>query len=76
MTSVGQCLLVSNRAWSEYGPFNQDVYGSGYGEECELWAQVLSGGGLAKVADDVYVYHESHGTHETHEIHENLMGIS
>ena len=64
VTSVGQCLLVTARAWASYGPFNQDVYGSGYGEECELWAQVLSGGGLAKVADDVYVYHESHGTHE------------
>ena len=64
VTSVGQCLLVRRKEWLKLGPFDGDLYGSGYGEECELWARVISEGGGAVVADDAYVYHESHATHE------------
>lgn len=62
VTSVGNCMLVSATAWRTHGPFDP-VYGRGYGEECELWAKVLEGGGRAVVADDCYVFHESHATH-------------
>lgn len=64
ITSVGQCLLIDAECWLKHGPFDAQLYGSGYGEECELWGRLLSDGGFAKVADDSYVYHESHGTHE------------
>lgn len=64
VTSVGQCLMIDKATWSEHGPFDHEIYGSGYGEECELWARLVSSGGVAKVADDAYVYHESHGTHQ------------
>tara|TARA_A200000159_G_scaffold137664_3_gene138048 strand:- start:1561 stop:3954 length:2394 start_codon:yes stop_codon:yes gene_type:complete len=63
IVSVGQCLLIRTEEWCEYGPFDEDLYGRGYGEECELWAQVLKGGGTARIADDAYVFHESHATH-------------
>ena len=63
VTSVGQCLLIERGAWLSHGPFDHEVYGRGYGEECSLWAKVLDGGGVAKVADDTFVYHESHATH-------------
>jgi GT2 family glycosyltransferase/glycosyltransferase involved in cell wall biosynthesis len=59
VTSVGNCMLVTRRAWKAHGPFDA-LYGRGYGEECELWARVLNGGGRAVVADDGYVFHESH----------------
>lgn len=61
VTSVGQCLLITRRAWSAHGPFDP-VYGEGYGEECELWAQVVGAGGKAVVADNAYVWHASHGS--------------
>lgn len=63
ITSVGQCMMVSRSAWENHGPFDGKIYGTGYGEECELWARVISDGGKAVVADDAYVYHESHATH-------------
>lgn len=64
VTNVGQCMMVRKEEWLASGPFDSGIYGSGYGEECELWARVLSEGGRGIVADDVYVYHESHATHE------------
>lgn len=65
VTNVGQCMLIDKPAWIDHGPFDGDIYGNGYGEECELWARVRSKFGRCAVADDAYVYHESHGTHET-----------
>ena len=65
VTNVGQCMLIDKPAWTDHGPFDGDIYGNGYGEECELWARVRSKFGRCAVADDAYVYHESHGTHET-----------
>ncbi len=62
ITSIGQCLLISEEAWTEHGPFNSDVYGSGYGEESEFWADCVRAGKSAILADDCFVYHESHAT--------------
>ena len=62
VTNVGNCLLIERSLWQNHGPFDEDVYGSGYGEECELWARARNEGIRCVVADDVYVYHESHGT--------------
>jgi GT2 family glycosyltransferase len=64
VTNVGQCMLVTASAWEAHGPFDAETYGTGYGEECELWAKVVEGGGTCVVADDAYVFHEGHGTHE------------
>lgn len=64
VTSVGQCLLIERDLWKDHGPFDEDLYGKGYGEECELWARARNSGQRCVVADDVYVYHESHGTME------------
>lgn len=64
VTSVGNCLLIERSLWNTHGPFNADIYGTGYGEECELWALARKDGKRCTVADDVYVYHESHGTME------------
>ena len=61
--SIGQCLLISKKRWVEHGPFDHELYGRGYGEECELWANVVKSGSAAKIADNVFVYHESHATH-------------
>ena len=64
VTNVGNCMLIERDLWNEHGPFNAEIYGSGYGEECELWALARKDGRRCIVADDVYVYHESHGTIE------------
>ncbi len=64
VTNVGQCMLIAKDAWLKHGPFDGAIYGSGYGEECELWARIRNEGGKCSIADDAYVYHESHGTHE------------
>lgn len=64
VTSVGNCLLIERDLWKKHGPFDADIYGDGYGEECELWARARNDGMRCIVADDVYVYHESHGTME------------
>lgn len=61
VTSVGNCMLVTRAAWTAHGPFHP-AYGFGYGEECELWADVIAAGGRAVVADDAFVWHASHGT--------------
>lgn len=62
--AIGACMLVTSKAWEKHGPFDASVYGSGYGEECELWAALVDDGGRAIVADDAFVYHESHGVHK------------
>ena len=64
VTNVGNCLLIERTLWKDHGPFNAEIYGTGYGEECELWALARKDGRRCIVADDVYVYHESHGTME------------
>ena len=62
VTNIGNCMLIERSAWQSCGPFDEDIYGEGYGEECELWARLRSDGRRCIVADDCYVYHESHGT--------------
>ena len=64
VTNIGNCMLIERSAWQEFGPFDEDIYGDGYGEECELWARLRNDGRRCIVADDCYVYHESHGTME------------
>ena len=64
VTNIGQCMLVTKGAWTEHGPFDSELYGRGYGEECELWARVVTNDGIGIVADDAYVFHESHAVHE------------
>ena len=61
--SIGQCLLISDEAWTDHGPFDEEVYGTGYGEECEFWANAVREKKKAIIATDCFVYHESHATH-------------
>lgn len=73
--SIGQCLFISKSAWVDHGPFDRALYHRGYGEECELWANVVKSGGRARLADNVFVYHESHATHGKSATRDEKLGF-
>jgi GT2 family glycosyltransferase len=56
-TAVGFCMAVSRHAIDRVGPFDEELFGRGYGEENDF-SMKAAGAGLRNVlCDDVYVVH-------------------
>lgn len=53
----GFCLLISRRAIDTLGIFDEENFGSGYGEENDYCLRARKGGFSLAIADDAYVYH-------------------
>jgi GT2 family glycosyltransferase len=71
VTPVGACMMVRADVWQSCGPFDEDLYPDGYGEENELWGRAVSAEWSRKqnrppfravVVPNAYVYHESHAS--------------
>ncbi len=54
---VGFCLYVRRDCWRETGPFDEDVFGLGYGEEADFCMRARKLGWRHVLAPDVFVHH-------------------
>lgn len=57
-TAVGFCMYIKRACLDETGPFDQEHFGKGYGEECDFCIRAAKLGWQHVVAADVFVFHE------------------
>ena len=57
-TSVGFCVYYRREALDACGGFDEDRFGSGYGEENDLACRMRDGGYLNLLCDTLFVWHE------------------
>ena len=53
----GFCLMLRRAVLDELGPFDEQAFGAGFGEENDYCIRARKAGWRLVVADDVYVYH-------------------
>jgi len=56
-TAVGFCMAISRSAIDHLGPFDQDLFGKGYGEENDFSVRASEAGMRNVLCDTVYVAH-------------------
>ena len=56
-TAVGFCMAVSRQALDSLGPFDEETFGRGYGEENDFSMRARNAGLRNVLCDDVYVAH-------------------
>jgi GT2 family glycosyltransferase len=57
-TAVGFCMFIKRSCLNQTGPFNEEKFGQGYGEECDFSLRASPLGWKHVIAADVFVYHE------------------
>ncbi|MCU0280358.1 MAG: glycosyltransferase [Acidimicrobiia bacterium] len=57
-TSVGFCVYYRREALDAVGPFDEDLFGTGYGEENDLACRMREAGYLNLLCDTLFVWHE------------------
>jgi GT2 family glycosyltransferase len=57
-TAVGFCMYIKRSCLNETGPFDEENFGHGYGEECNFSLRSSALGWKHVVAADVFIYHE------------------
>ncbi|MAT91738.1 MAG: hypothetical protein CME59_03995 [Halioglobus sp.] len=57
-TAVGFCMYIRRACLEQTGPFDQENFGKGYGEECDFCIRAAQLGWRHVVAADVFVFHE------------------
>jgi len=57
-TGVGVCLFVKRRALDAVGPFDEDAFGLGYGEENDFCMRALKAGFVHVLDDATFIFHE------------------
>ena len=56
-TAVGFCMAIARRAIDRVGPFDEPLFGRGYGEENDFSMRARAAGLRNVLCDDVYVAH-------------------
>ncbi len=56
-TGVGVCLYIKRKALDRLGPFDEERFGLGYGEESEFCFRALKAGFLNVLDDATFIYH-------------------
>ena len=56
-TAVGFCMYIARRCLERVGPFDEALYGAGYGEEVDFCMRAARAGFRNVVAGDVFVRH-------------------
>ncbi|HEX9944073.1 MAG TPA: glycosyltransferase [Thermoanaerobaculia bacterium] len=59
-TGVGVCLYIKRKALDRLGPFDEESFGLGYGEESEFCFRALEAGFLNVLDDATFIYHAGH----------------
>ena len=62
VTPVGFCMYVKAALLQAIGPFDEELFGRGFGEENDLGERAKLAGWRIACADDVYVYHRGKGS--------------
>ena len=57
-TAVGFCMFIKRSCLNQTGPFDEEKFGQGYGEECDFSLRASALGWKHVIAADVFVYHE------------------
>jgi GT2 family glycosyltransferase len=57
-TAVGFCMFISRRCLEDTGPFDEEAFGRGYGEEVDFCLRAAKAGWRHLLAADVFVFHE------------------
>lgn len=57
-TAVGFCMYIKRACLEDTGPFDEDNFGQGYGEECDFSIRAAERDWKHVIAADVFVYHE------------------
>jgi GT2 family glycosyltransferase len=57
-TAVGFCMFIKRTCLNQTGPFDEEKFGQGYGEECDFSLRASALGWKHVIAADVFVYHE------------------
>ena len=57
ISGVGFCMYVTRRALDLCGPFDEDTFGRGYGEEVDFCLRATRLGLRHLVEDSTFVYH-------------------
>jgi GT2 family glycosyltransferase len=57
-TAVGFCMYIRRDALDAVGPFDEERFGRGYGEENDFCMRALKAGRRNVLAGDVFVFHE------------------
>lgn len=57
VTAVGFCMYIARRALERVGPFDEERYGTGYGEEVDFCMRAARAGFRHVIAADVFVRH-------------------
>ena len=61
-TAVGFCMAISRRALSRVGPFDEETFGLGYGEENDFCQRAEEAGMRNVLCDDAYVVHHGNAS--------------
>lgn len=56
-TAVGFCMFIRRTCLEQVGPFDEDRFGRGYGEENDFSRRVVAMGGKNVLCADTFVYH-------------------
>lgn len=66
----GFCFMISKEVISKIGLFDEEIFGSGYGEENDFCLRALENKFELRIADDTYIFHEKSKsfTHETRKV--------
>ena len=57
-TAVGFCMYIVRRCLEEVGPFDEEAFGRGYGEEVDFCLRAARAGWRHLLAADTFVFHE------------------
>lgn len=57
-TTVGFCMFIARRALDEVGYFDEEAFGSGYGEEVDFCMRAARAGYRHLLCADTFVFHE------------------
>ena len=57
-TAVGFCMFIARRCLEEVGPFDEEAFGRGYGEEVDFCLRAARAGWRHLLAADTFVFHE------------------
>jgi GT2 family glycosyltransferase len=71
-TAVGFCMFIDRQCLEEVGPFDEEAFGRGYGEEVDFCLRASRAGWRHVLAADTFVFHEGEvsfggGAHATRE---------
>ena len=57
-TTVGFCMFIARRCLDEVGPFDEEAFGRGYGEEVDFCMRAARLGWRHLLAADAFVFHQ------------------